>query len=357
MNKTHKNKWRLLEILVHILIWTVIPIRSIIIHKNSFFIGLTNASDGSIYYALVFGWIFNATLFYGTAFWLMPKFLAKEKYLKFIFWLLVLFFGISGIEYIQEALVIRFYELTPAVFDGLNQILTLGETLLGTNLVVVLFAFLYRFSRDWLRTEIKNKRLIKEKHLTELNFLRSQVNPHFLFNTLNNLYGMALTQNVPVIAEKINKLSGIMRYMLYESNADKVLLENEIHYIKDFIDIQKLRFSDEDPITITLNIKGEFGTKKIPPMLLIPFIENAFKHGVDIKKKSLIKIKIELQKTMLNLEVINSNHKMNHMKRKDENGIGLENVKMRLNLLFPETHKLLINDENDYFKVYLKFPL
>jgi len=339
------------------LIWTFIPVRSLILHKNTFFIGLTNTSDGSIYSALIFGWIFNTILFYGTAFWLMPKFLAKEKYLKFIFWLLVLFIGISGLEYFQEEFIIRFYELTPDVFDGLNEIHTLGETLIGTNLVVVLLAFVYRFSRDWLRTEIKNRKLIKEKHLTELNFLRSQVNPHFLFNTLNNLYGMALTQNVPIIAEKIKKLSGIMRYMLYESNTDKVLLENEIDYIKDFIDIQKLRFSDDDPIDITLNVKGEIGNRKIPPMLLIPFIENAFKHGVDIKKQSFIKVEIELQKATLILNVINSNHKRNQMNRNDENGIGLENVKMRLNLLFPDAHKLSIKDENENFKVHLKFPL
>lgn len=190
---------------------------------------------------------------------------------------------------------------------------------------------------------------IESKQLqTELALLKEQINPHFLFNTLNNLYGMARNQDGST-AEGIAQLSHLMRYMIHESRADQVDLEKEIEQINRLIKLQKLRFAADDKVDIDFRVEGDPKAVKIPPMLLIPFVENSFKHGISLDRPSFIKIALNAQKGHLEFSIKNSLHGQRPEPTEPDTGQGLRNVKRRLELLFPKGHELKIEiSENDF---------
>jgi len=196
-----------------------------------------------------------------------------------------------------------------------------------------------------------------KQYKAEIDLLRYQVNPHFFFNTLNNLFSMARNQNDESTSNGIAKLSHLMRYIIYDCNVDKIELEKEINQISNFIELQKLRFTEDDEITINFNITGEFNNKKITPMLLIPFVENAFKHGVSLINQSPIDINLNLENEELLFSVQNKVNKYRKERDKEHSGIGLQNVKRRLELLYPENHDLKIENAENNFKVYLRIKL
>jgi two-component system LytT family sensor kinase len=192
-----------------------------------------------------------------------------------------------------------------------------------------------------------------------LSFLKSQINPHFLFNALNTLYGSALTENAEKTSDGIQKLGDMMRFMLHENLQDKISIKREIEYLRNYLDIQLLRFGKEPNLELTIQIQEDFCEGEIAPMMLIPFIENAFKHGISTKNKSWIKINLRCLKGSIHLDVVNSVHpKKATDDPKDESGIGLDNIRKRLELLYPQTHSLTIvgNDEEHFvhFSLQLK---
>lgn len=198
---------------------------------------------------------------------------------------------------------------------------------------------------------------IKSKQLqTELALLKEQINPHFLFNTLNNLYGMARNQDGSA-AEGIAHLSHLMRYMIHESRADRVDLEKEIDQIKRLIKLQKLRFAADDKIAIDFSVEGDPKSVQLPPMLLIPFVENSFKHGISLDKPSFIKIALSAQKGHLRFSVKNSVHGQPSKPAELNAGQGLRNVRRRLELLFPKSHELNIEVSENGFDVDLAITL
>jgi LytS/YehU family sensor histidine kinase len=201
-----------------------------------------------------------------------------------------------------------------------------------------------KFAEDWLELEAKRKQLENEKLTAELTFLKAQINPHFLFNTLNNLYYLAFT-NSPNTTEVIAKLSQMMRYMIYDSNHEKVLLSKEIEYIDNYISLEKLRLNNHIPINFT--VEGEVSQVKIVPLILITFLENAFKHGVSNNSQTAyITIKLILHNKQLIYTVENSKLETNNH---EKSGIGLQNVKRRLDLSYPQKSHLQVTDgENDY---------
>jgi LytS/YehU family sensor histidine kinase len=207
-----------------------------------------------------------------------------------------------------------------------------------------------RYTIDWVKTSQKQMELERQKQMSELALLRSQINPHFLFNTLNNIYSLVY-QKSEKAPQVVLKLSEIMRYMLYESNTEKVLLSKEIEYLKGFIEIQKLRLKNED--AIKFEIKGNIENVFIAPMLLIPFVENAFKHG-DKGAENIINIKLSIENKTLVFEVINPVKNIEPIYKDNAHGIGLQNIQRRLNLIYPSTHLLEIKKQNDLFKVTLK---
>ena len=219
------------------------------------------------------------------------------------------------------------------------------------NGVIISFGFMVKLFIDYLETEDMKTQLMAEKNAIELAFLKSQINPHFLFNTLNNLYGLSLSEPDKT-PDAILKLSEMMRYMLYESNADKVLLKQEVTYLKNYIELQKLRY--DGTTFIQFEVNGAFLGQQIAPLLLISFVENAFKHGDVFDAKHPLGMTLSFDNQNLVFEVKNKIHQKN----KDEvGGIGIKNVERRLELLYPKKHLLSIQQENLIFESHLEISL
>ncbi|AMM52935.1 histidine kinase [Rufibacter sp. DG15C] len=191
-----------------------------------------------------------------------------------------------------------------------------------------------------------------------LDFLRSQINPHFLFNTLNTLYGTALQENSDRTAQGIQMLGDMMRFMLHENHQQKILLAREVEYLNNYIALQSLRTSTSPDILIQTNIEDVLAEKFIAPMLLIPFVENAFKHGISLQNKSWIRVSLHCDQKKLYFDVYNSIHSKSDLDpEKDKSGVGLENVKQRLALLYPKRHDLIIRETAKEFFVHLTLDL
>lgn len=191
-----------------------------------------------------------------------------------------------------------------------------------------------------------------------LNFLKSQINPHFLFNALNTLFGTALQENAERTGEGIQKLGDMMRFMLHENTQDKISLTREVEYLNNYIDLQKLRTSRSADIRIDTHIEEQLNNLQITPMLLIPFIENAFKHGISLQQPSYIKITLQTKEKTLYFDVSNSIYiKADNDPEKLKSGIGLENVKQRLSLLYHGKHELIIRESANEFFVHLTLTL
>lgn len=191
-----------------------------------------------------------------------------------------------------------------------------------------------------------------------VDFLRSQINPHFLFNALNTLYGTAIQENADRTSEGIQKLGDMMRFMLQENMQDKISVTREIDYLENYIALQRLR-TDANPIVqIQTQIQASENFLQIAPMLLIPFVENAFKHGISFREPSHIKVTLEIKDGTLYFDVNNSKHQRNdNDPEKDKSGIGLENVKQRLQLAYPGKHELIIRDNPKEFFIHLTIQL
>jgi sensor histidine kinase YesM len=191
-----------------------------------------------------------------------------------------------------------------------------------------------------------------------LDFLRSQINPHFLFNSLNTLYGTALQENSERTAQGIQMLGDMMRFMLHENHQRHILLTRELEYMRNYIELQSLRTSTSPNITIETSIEDVNAEKWIAPMLLIPFVENAFKHGISLKRKSWIRVTLHYEADKLYFDVYNSTHPKQELDlEKDHSGVGLENVRQRLALLYPGKHELLIRETPQEFFVHLTLQL
>jgi LytS/YehU family sensor histidine kinase len=191
-----------------------------------------------------------------------------------------------------------------------------------------------------------------------LQYLRSQINPHFLFNALNTLYGTALLEKAEKTGEGIQKLGDMMRFMLHENNQDKIALSRELDYIHNYIDLQNMRLALSPDMIIDIQIEEMIGYNEIAPMLLIPFIENAYKHGISLQEKSWINVNLYKKENILHLDVHNSVHPVNiNDPERYHSGTGLENVKQRLQLLYPNRHELVVRQNTKEFFVHLSLTL
>lgn len=190
-----------------------------------------------------------------------------------------------------------------------------------------------------------------------MTFLKTQINPHFLFNVLNSFYAKALKNDVPELAEGISKLADLMRYMVYEINEDSIALEKEIHHLKKFIQVYQLRIAEDDDVFINFTVKGTVENVQISPMLLIPFVENAIKHGIDPKTKSVINITLEVIENSLVYKVTNTVHKNAYDLKDTSSGFGLDNLKKRLTILYPNLHTIETKEEDGYFVSLLKLQI
>jgi len=197
------------------------------------------------------------------------------------------------------------------------------------------------------------KQTENERLSAQIASLRSQINPHFLFNTLNNIYATAIDTS-PKAADMVDKLSEMMRYTMRDTQQEFVLLEDEINYISNYIELQRLRL--DRSVKVEYYSPEDIPVLQIAPMLLIPFVENAFKHGVNSEQKSHIKIELTIHKNEFQLSVVNN--KVSVQKNISErSGLGIENTKHRLNLIYPSKHLLVINETEKQFLVSLYINL
>lgn len=229
-----------------------------------------------------------------------------------------------------------------------------SNTLLFIFIIVFGLSIAYFFLKEWSKAEKMRSDLAAVQLDTEVKFLKSQVNPHFLFNTLNNLFSMAQKKGNHSLADGISKLSGMMRYMIYESNEEKVPLQKEIEYLQDCILLNKLRYADKEAV-VKFDFPSDTDGVIIAPMLFISFVENAFKHGVMIGKSSEIDISISVANKQLTFTCRNAAYDVKKMA--ENSGIGLENVKRRLELVYPGKHNLQIEEKDGKYKVNLEIDL
>ncbi len=200
--------------------------------------------------------------------------------------------------------------------------------------------------------ELKNKVLESELKLKvqELNYLKNQINPHFLFNSLNTLYGLALTKAIET-PDAIVRLSNFLDYVLYKAETGLVSFEEELNHIRDYIELEKMRFGED--VDVHLKLEGELSKVTVPPMLFIPFVENAFKHGHIVNDKLSVSIRFSVADNILTFE-INNTSMISVEEENDSKGIGIKNTRKRLDLLYRSNYDLSIADEMNSFKVKLK---
>ncbi len=220
------------------------------------------------------------------------------------------------------------------------------------RLVIItgIYAILIRFMINWFESQKLRSELINQQQASELALMKSQVNPHFLFNTLNNIYSLVYRKSDEA-PEALMKLSSIMRYMLYDSAAQKVPLEKEIEYLKSFIELQNLRIKHPD--FVTLHIEGNTESWTIAPMLLISFVENAFKHSGKNHRPGIL-IHLTALHGKINFAVINYLREGTSVNDDPSSGIGLATIRRRLELIYPGKHKLLISREAETFRINLE---
>jgi two-component system sensor histidine kinase AlgZ len=223
------------------------------------------------------------------------------------------------------------------------------------TVLITIFVGMLRFAVEWIEFDAKTKATENEKLIAELNFLKAQINPHFLFNTLNNLYYLAYSQSSNT-TEVIAKLSQMMRYMIYDTNQPKVLLKKEIEYMQNYISLERLRLNSQIPVQF--NVHGNVDDAWITPLVLITFLENAFKHGVsNSSTDAWINVNIEVKGNECLFSVENSKHAVVRQEGSEKSGIGLQNVQRRLELSYPERFHLDVKDLQDRYSVKLNLTL
>lgn len=291
----------------------------------------------------------NVAFFYINYLLLIPFFLKKGNIFKYIVSLICAILAFTPLYYYLEQ---HFYPLIGWKSYELDLTFSFAVmVVLSSNFIHIFLGILLSYLMDWRTMRMEKEIAEKEQFKTELAFLRSQVNPHFLFNTINDIY--ALTQQQSEEApDALLKLSELLRYMLRESDDTDVPLAKEIDYLKNVIDLQ--RIGQKGMAFIDFKVNGTIGDQKIAPLILINFIENAFKHGIFSDPNEPIQIELKAIDSQFQMRVKN---KINTLKKDKTGGIGLANVKRRLALIYPKKHELLIDQQNSTFTVDLKIDL
>ena len=219
-----------------------------------------------------------------------------------------------------------------------------------------MFIIAFVFIKNYVINTKKQAKLIAEKSQAELTALKAQINPHFLFNVLNNLYGTAIVEDSPKTSEGILQLSSIMRHVVEGTKNEKIDLEKEIRFMNDYIDLSKIRVPKRPNISIVTNIDWDESPTTIAPLLVIPYIENAFKYGISINETSFIEMNYTVSNKQLEFSCRNSIIKLID-KLEIGTGTGLENTKRRLDLYYPDNYELLTDSSEGVFSVSLKVIL
>lgn len=288
----------------------------------------------------------NVFSFYAFYFLLFTRFLVRQKIFALVIsgalvCLISAFFGVF--------LSPVFFGFEQPIFSEPREFFSLTASLFLIAAIHGAVALTIRGFITWY-AEIKLKEQLARKNFEmEMALVKSQINPHFLFNTINNI-DVLITKNARLASVYLNRLSEILRYMVYEAKSEKIPLARELDYIEKYLELQKIRTSNPD--YINFEVTGEMNNLKVTPMIFFPFIENAFKHTESKKKSGSVRIKFSIEKDRLVFECENPYQK-NAIKEKDFGGVGNELIKKRLELTYPEKHQLEIADADEVYRVKL----
>jgi sensor histidine kinase YesM len=298
--------------------------------------------------------VFTYTLIY----YLMPRYLIKEKYIAFgVGIVLLLFATIVSNSYINSTTQSSVYQIFDVAFKvpardalfrraidgGFYNFPTIGAIALGIKLL-----------KHWWLKQQEEQQLIISKTNVELQLLKAQVHPHFLFNTINNIYSFILISS-PKAPEMIKKLSGLLHYIIHECNQSQVPMEKELKMLRDYISLETIRYGEQ--FDITVDIRGDYSNKNIAPLLLLPFVENSFKHGTSkMLSKPWVNLNIIIEDTKMYF-MLNNSKPQEYINPNRNGGIGLGNVQKRLQLLYPGKHELKMTSEPEHFTVLMEIEL
>lgn len=296
---------------------------------------------------------YQVTFVYIGLYWVLPPVLKKQYSLFVRRSLIYLGSGLVTQYLIRYSILIPSRTGQPYLFSAFHSLLAPGVFI--TMLIIAGAAVGIKLFRFWYQRDQANQQLIRQTLLIELQVLKAQIHPHFLFNTLNNLYSLTLKQS-PRAPEMALKLKSLLQYMIYECSTPRVPLEKEIEFIKNYIALEKLRYGSR--LTVSIQVNGEISTTFIAPLLLIPFVENAFKHGAAKQIDSaFIKLTITVNDDLLLFRLENSLSEPSDNEIRQGQGLGLMNVRKRLALLYPNTHGLAIQTTASLFMVELNLTL
>jgi two-component system LytT family sensor kinase len=347
---------RVVQIVIHIAAWVCFLMVPFIFYPRpremSFF------TEKYFLASFIITNILLIAFYYLNTFLFIPKWLDQKKFLTYglIILLLLIFFGCLPRIY---HFFFGSWQPPPPGNRPPGRPRNFQQPLLSPgNIAVFLLIFVFstgiKVINQWLRSEQRNKEIASEKVNAELSFLKAQINPHFLFNTLNNIYALASAQSEKT-APAVMKLSSIMRYVLTEARNDMVPMEKEIQFTTHYIELQKMRLTDKS--TVDFTVKGDPLGRQIAPLLLLPFVENAFKYGVSTREISPIRILLEIKKDSMYFSVSNHKHINTSLKVSDNTGIGINNTRRRLDLLYPDHYELTIDDRSAEFTVHLNIQM
>ena len=330
--------------IVHVLAWLAFVTIFQIIHPSE--------AQKLIRFGILYNFFFIILFFYLNILVFIPRLLSKRR---FVLYISVLVISTVLVYFITNSLI-SFNEqisLSSTIVHEMENIRNTRLPVRSAMLVFLTFAIStsVRVTQQLFKNEEERKEIEQEKIKSELAYLKSQINPHFLFNTLNSIYSIANKESEKT-AKAIVKLSGLMRYVLYESDNELVPLTDEISYIQDYIELQKLRIFKN--VKVSLQLDGNFKNCFVEPLLLIPIVENAFKHGVDSTTNSEINIVMKTEGQEFSLRVENT---IVESGSSEKSGIGLINLKKRLEMLYANNHILMIDKNDNTYSVKLMLKL
>lgn len=291
---------------------------------------------------------------YFVLYYVLPNYFLKKKYLMTAVMFLAAVVGASFLQHILDNLFIidLLYGEAPSGFSfSFPKALKIT---LGVYPVVAFAAFI-KLAKHWYEKENQAQQLKQQKLEAELNFLKGQIHPHFLFNTLNNLYALTL-KKADSAPEVVLKLSELLSFMLYECNSRSVPLEKELKLVENYIALEKIRYDDR--LKVLYKKEGDIGKNNIPPMLLLPFVENAFKHGAsDSIEEVVVDIQVQVEGSALHFRVQNTKSDSDPVEMEYQKGIGLKNVNRRLELLYNGYYTLDLTDSDEEYEIKLDVDL
>jgi len=351
LKKAYNNlPFNLRFFLLHLLFWLLF----LFIPVGDYVMGNINFPTGFLIKT-----VFCMVVFYFNYFILVPRLLLKNRLSYYIITVIVLvaFFTVLFSEFfIWLDLPPMFHHRgMPRPPQGMPPHMHESFRFFPNIIMLTLhisFSAMFKIYVEWNNSFKREKEAETEKKISELNFLRAQLNPHFFFNSLNTIFSLAIQKSDKTSVAVLN-LSDLMRYMLYETDKEKVRLQEEILYIENYIELQKLRLTENN--TIIIEVNGNPNGILIPPLLFICFIENAFKHGVNPATKNEIFVKFTISHNIVNLLVVNDINKQ--YKREESSGLGMENTIKRINLYFPDNNTLKTYSDHDKFYVDLTLNL